>query len=84
MENFSILWIIEETKGCDKWNDEIEMRFEIELTCHMMSFTQHIIVFTNKLIIIQNIQLFTGTQLFSTYTARKAIQMKHFVTRFSH
>lgn len=47
-----------------------------QLTCHVMmmwSFSQHVVVFTYKLIIVQHIQLFTGTQLFPTYTARKAI-----------
>lgn len=53
------------------------MKKDLWLTCrHVMMmcvFTRHVIVFTNKLIIVQHIQLFTGTQLFPTYTARKAI-----------
>lgn len=72
--SFYVVMVLEHHSTRFLWTHNFATLMRL-LTCHVMmwSFTQHIIVLTYKLVIIQHIQLFTGTQLFSTYATCEAI-----------
>lgn len=43
-----------------------------------------IILFAYKLVVVQDVELFAGRQLFPTHETREAVEMEHLLTSFAY